>query len=56
MFNEGRQRCFPGFLFLICDFPELLRVHLEFSYHLDVGMRQMVLFPNIKPFTISLSC
>jgi hypothetical protein len=39
-------------LFLICDFPEFLRIHAEFSRHLDMDIRKTVSFSNINPYLI----
>jgi hypothetical protein len=41
-------------LLFICDFPELLRIHAEFSCHLDVGIRKVVSFSGINPYLIRI--
>ena len=48
-FNEIWQRRFPGLLLMICDLSKFLWIHTQFSCHLDVGMRKMILFSDIYP-------
>ncbi len=52
VFDEGRQWCFPGFWFLIGDFPELLGIHPQFPGHLNVSIRKMISLSNINPYLI----
>jgi hypothetical protein len=49
LLDELRQRKFPGFLAVIGQFAELLRVQPQFPRHLDLAMREAVTLPSLDP-------
>jgi hypothetical protein len=49
MLNEIRQRRFPFLLPVVVDLPELLRVHPEFSRHLNLGVSEMMPLSRLNP-------
>ena len=46
IFGQGQL---PGFLFRVGQAADLLRIQLQLSGHLKVGMRKMVVRPRIDP-------
>jgi hypothetical protein len=49
LFDELRQRQFPGLLLRIGQASKLLGIQPQLPGHLDVGMRKMVALPRIDP-------
>lgn len=48
-FDELRKRGLPGLLFVIVDLPEFLRVHPEFSSHLNLHVSQPMTLLGFDP-------
>jgi hypothetical protein len=49
LFDESRQRQFPGFLPRVGKATKLLPIQAQLSRHLDVSMEKMVTLPRIDP-------
>jgi hypothetical protein len=47
--DELRERHLPGFLLVIVELAELLRVHAELARHLHVGVREAMALARLDP-------
>ena len=51
-FNEYRQWSLPRFLSMVIQFAKFLRIHPEFTSHLNVSMGKLMSCPSINPYLI----
>ncbi len=47
--DERRQGQLPGFLPVVVELAELLRVHAQFARHLHLGVREVMPRPRVDP-------
>src|SRR5215218_8321539 len=47
--DEDGQGGLPGFLAMVVDLPELLRVHPQLTRHLHMGVREVTQLPGVDP-------